>query len=101
MGLDDLVAEIEAEGGSAEGHLLNAVEPDTIEDRIATVVEVDVGPIEVALFNLGAQIGNKTLNETTYKQFELGWRLATFSLFRMVRTVVPFMEKNAVAAPSW
>ena len=93
VGLHALVAEIEAEGGSAEGHLLNAVEPDTIEDRIAAV-EADVGPIEVVLFNLGAQIGNKMLSETTYKQFELGWRLATFALFRTVQTVVPYMEQR-------
>ena len=93
IGLDALVAEIETEGGSAEGYLLNAVEPDTIEDRIAAV-EADVGPIEVVLFNLGAQIGNKMLSETTYKQFELGWRLATFALFRTVQTVVPYMEQR-------
>ena len=93
IGLDTLVAEIETEGGSPEGHLLNAVESDTIEDRIAAV-EADVGPIEVVLFNLGAQIGNKMLSETTYKQFELGWRLATFALFRTVQTVVPYMEQR-------
>ena len=93
VGLHALVAEIEAEGGSAEGHLLNAVEPHTIEGRIAAV-EADVGPIEVVLFNLGAQIGNKMLSETTYKQFELGWRLATFALFRTVQTVVPYMEQR-------
>ena len=93
MGLHALVAEIETDGGSAEGHLLNAVEPDTIEDRI-TSLEADVGPIEVVLFNLGAQIGNKMLSETTYKQFELGWRLATFALFRTVQTVVPHMEQR-------
>ena len=93
VGLHALVAEIEAEGGSAEGHLLNAVEPDTIEGRIAAV-EADVGPIEVVLFNLGAQIGNKMLSETTYKQFELGWRLATFALFRTVQTLVPHMEQR-------
>ena len=93
VGLHALVAEIEAEGGSAEGHLLNAVESDTIEGRIAAV-EADVGPIEVVLFNLGAQIGNKMLSETTYKQFELGWRLATFALFRTVQTVVPYMEQR-------
>ena len=57
-------------------------------------MEADVGPIEVVLFNLGAQIGNKMLSETTYKQFELGWRLATFALFRTVQTVVPYMEQR-------
>ena len=97
VGLNALVYEIEAEGGSAEGHLLNAVESDTIEDRI-TALEAHVGNIEVVLFNLGAQIGNKTLGETTYKQFELGWRLATFALFRTVQTVVPYMEQRGRGA---
>ena len=93
MGLHALVDEIETDGGSAEGHLLNAVEPNTIEDKIASL-ESEVGPIEVVLFNLGAQIGNKMLSETTYKQFELGWRLATFALFRTVQTLAPHMEQR-------
>ena len=33
-GLDKLVGDIEAEGGSASGYLMNAVQSDTIEDRI-------------------------------------------------------------------
>lgn len=92
-GLKALVDEIEAEGGSAEGHLLNAVEPDAIEDRVAAV-EAGAGPIEAALFNLGAQIGNRALAETSYKQFELGWRLATFALFRLARSLAPGMEER-------
>ena len=76
QGLQRLVSEIEAEGGTASGYLLNAIEPDSIEDRVAEI-EADVGPIEVAVFNLGAQIGNRSLSETTYKAFEMGWRLAT------------------------
>ena len=92
-GLRKLVSEIEADGGSASGYLLNAVEPDTIEDRIAAV-ERDIGPIEVVVFNLGAQIGNRGLAETTYKQFELGWRMATFALFRAASCVCPLMEER-------
>jgi NAD(P)-dependent dehydrogenase (short-subunit alcohol dehydrogenase family) len=92
-GLRDLVAEIEAEGGLASGYLLNVVEPDVIEDRIAAV-EKDIGPIEVVVFNLGAQIGNRSLAETSYKQFELGWRMATFALFRVASCVCPLMESR-------
>lgn len=96
-GLDDLVREIEEDGGSASGFLLNAVEPDGIEERIAEI-ESDVGPIEVVIFNLGAQIGNRSLPETTYKAFELGWRMATFALFRVASSVAPLMADRGKGA---
>ena len=92
-GLARLVAKIEAEGGSAEGYLLNAVEDGAIEERIAAV-EADVGPIEVVVFNLGAQVGNRSLAETTYKVFERGWRMATFGLFRTASAVCPAMVER-------
>ena len=92
-GLEKLVGEIEAEGGTASGRLLNAVEPDAIEEQIAAV-EADVGPIEVMLFNLGAQVGNRSLEETTLKTFELGWRMATFGLFRAAKAICPLMAER-------
>ena len=92
-GLDRLVADIEADGGSASGYLLNAVQPDTIEDRI-TAVEAEIGPIQVVIYNLGSQVGNRTLEETSYKTFEMGWRLATFGLFRVASTVCPMMVER-------
>ena len=92
-GLNKLVADIQAEGGEASGYLLNAIEPDSIEDCVAAV-ESELGPIEVVLYNLGAQIGNRTLANTSYKAFEMGWRLATFGLFRLASVVCPFMEKR-------
>ena len=92
-GLDKLVQGIVDEGGTAEGHLLNAVDPDTIEDRIAAT-ERDVGPIEVIVFNLGAQIGDRPLAATTYKAFELGWRMACFGLFRTASAAFPHMEER-------
>ena len=46
-GLSKLVESIEAEGGSASGFLLNAIEADSIEDRVAAV-EKEIGPIEDA-----------------------------------------------------
>jgi NAD(P)-dependent dehydrogenase (short-subunit alcohol dehydrogenase family) len=92
-GLDTLVAEIVEAGGSASGFLLNAVEPDSIENLV-TSVESDIGPIEVVTFNLGAQIGDRSLKDTSYKMFELGWRMATFALFRMASVVCPLMEER-------
>ncbi|MDE0150351.1 MAG: SDR family NAD(P)-dependent oxidoreductase [Rhodospirillaceae bacterium] len=90
VGLEKLVDTIESEGGSASGFLLNAVEPGSIEERIAAV-EADIGPIQVAIYNLGAQIGDRSLADTSEKAFEMGWRLATFGLFRTARAVCPLM----------
>ncbi len=90
-GLTRMVEGIRAEGGSASGYLLNAVEPNTIEERVAAV-DAEIGPIEVAIYNLGAQIGDRPLQETSLKAFETGWRLATLGLFRLAQAVCPLME---------
>lgn len=92
-GLTRLVSEIEADGGTASGYLLNAVEENSIEDRIAAV-EAEIGPIEVVVFNLGAQVGNRALTDTSYKTFELGWRMATFALFRAASCLCPLMVER-------
>jgi len=92
-GLDRLVGEIKAEGGAASGSMVNIVEDGSIE-RLVESVESDIGPIEVAVFNLGAQIGNRALANTTLKAFEVGWRMATFGLFRLAVVLFPHMEKR-------
>lgn len=89
-GLDKLVAEIEADGGSATGFLLNAVEEGSIE-QLVRHIEDNIGPIGVAVFNLGAQIGDRGLASTTLKMFEMGWRMATLGLFRLAQVLLPCM----------
>jgi NAD(P)-dependent dehydrogenase (short-subunit alcohol dehydrogenase family) len=96
-GLDRLVGGIEHEGGSASGFLLNAVEPDSIEQLVQRI-EADTGPIGVAVFNLGAQIGDRALAETSLKAFETGWRLATFGLFRLASVLFPHMQQRGKGA---
>jgi len=92
-GLNKLVADIQAEGGAATGFLMNAIDDNAIEDRVA-YVEKEIGPIEVVIYNLGAQIGNRSLEDTSYRAFEMGWRLATFGLFRVAKAVCPLMEER-------
>ena len=96
-GLQRMVAEIEAEGGEASGFLLNAVDDGAIEERVATI-ESDIGGIDVAVYNLGAQIGDRTLQDTSYKAFEMGWRMGTFGLFRLASAVSPHMEARGNGA---
>jgi NAD(P)-dependent dehydrogenase (short-subunit alcohol dehydrogenase family) len=89
-GLEKLVSGIQEAGGSASGHMLNAVENGAIETLVEEVEKI--GPIEVVLFNLGAQIGNRSLEQTALKTFELGWRMACLGLFRVAKAVIPAME---------
>ena len=92
-GLRKLVEDIRTDGGEATGFLLNAVVENAIEEHIARI-EKEIGPVEVVLFNLGAQIGNRSLADTSHKAFELGWRMATFALFRMAKVLLPLMEQR-------
>lgn len=93
-GLQRLVSQIEDAGGSASGALLNATDDESIEDLVERT-EADIGPITATLYNLGAQIGNRSLENTPHKAFELGWRLGTFGVFRLAHAVIPKMvERN-------
>ncbi|CAE7386672.1 Hsd17b4 [Symbiodinium sp. CCMP2592] len=92
-GLDRMVRDIEAEGGSAVGRLVNAVEPGAIEGLVKET-EAKSGPIAVVVFNLGAQIGTRSLAATSLKQFELGWRMACLGLFRAAQAAMPAMVQN-------
>lgn len=89
-GLQKLVDGIKEAGGEATGFLMNAIDDGAIEERVEQV-ERDIGPIEVVIYNLGAQIGDRALADTSPKAFEMGWRLATFGLFRLARAVCPLM----------
>ena len=90
-GLDQLVDEIRVAGGLATGFMINAVEEGSIE-QLVTHIEANIGPITVAIFNLGAQIGDRGLVSTTLKQFEMGWRMACFGLFRLAHVLFPLMQ---------
>ena len=92
-GLDALVRAIEADGGQASGFLMNAIDDNAIEARVAQI-EAEIGPVEVAIYNLGAQIGNRALAQTSLKAFEMGWRLGTLGLFRLAQSVCPKMVER-------
>ncbi len=92
--LERLVKKIRRNGNEATGVLINAIEPNSLEKCIEKV-ELEIGPIDTLVFNLGAQTGSKTLDETSKKTFELAWQLATLSLFRTASSVFPYMEKRS------
>ncbi len=92
-GLHNLVAQITDSGGTASGQLLSATEDGAIENFVKQVEE-DIGPIDVAVYNLGAQIGNRALADTPHKTFELGWRMGCFGLYRLAYVLTPLMEQR-------
>ncbi len=93
IGLKKLIDEINSKGGNASGELLNAIKDDTIENLVHNI-EDKLGTINVVVYNLGAQIGNKKLENLTLKQFDLGFKMGTLGLFRLAKTLFPYMEKR-------
>jgi NAD(P)-dependent dehydrogenase (short-subunit alcohol dehydrogenase family) len=91
--LQESLDQIQSKGGEASGELINAIDDGVIEKTIESV-EKDIGPIEVLIYNLGAQSGMKLLDETSYKEFEWGWRMASFGLFRAAKTLCPLMSER-------
>ena len=92
-GLNRLIKEIEDAGGKASGSLLNVIEENSIEDLV-NKIESEIGPIDTVIYNIGAQIGDRALADTSYKAFEMGWRMATFGLFRLAQVLTPKMKER-------
>ncbi|CAG9164752.1 SDR family oxidoreductase [Cupriavidus pinatubonensis] len=77
--LQPLVDSIRAEGGQAFGYGSDARK----EDAVATLfeqIESEHGPVEVLVFNIGANVPSSILEETPRKYFKI-WEMACFSGF--------------------
>ena len=87
--LQPLVAEIEAAGGQAYGFGSDARKED---EMVALVerIERDIAPIEVAVFNIGANV-RFSITETTARVYFKVWEMACFGGFLMGREVAKVM----------
>ena len=87
--LAPLVDEIQASGGQARAF---AVDARKEEDVVALVeqIEREVAPIEVMVFNIGANVPCSILDETARKYFKI-WEMACFSGFLVGREVAKRM----------
>ncbi|WP_296695013.1 SDR family oxidoreductase [Rhodoferax sp.] len=77
--LQPLVDSIRADGGQAYGYASDARKE---EDVVALFeqIEAEHGPIEVLVFNIGANVPCSILDETARKYFKI-WEMACFSGF--------------------
>ncbi|MEM8974161.1 MAG: SDR family NAD(P)-dependent oxidoreductase [Pseudomonadota bacterium] len=85
----NLIAEVEAAGGRAVAMTIDARSEDSVSDRFAEI-ERNIGPIEVALYNAGANT-NKPILEMQSDLFEKVWRLSCFGGFLMGREAARHM----------
>ncbi len=81
--LAPLVDQIRAEGGEAHAFACDARKE---EDTVALIarIERDIAPLEVAVFNIGANV-NFPILETTSRVYFKVWEMACFSGFLMGR----------------
>ena len=87
--LQPLLAEIRSEGGEAHGFASDARREEQVAELVERI-ERDIGPIEVMVFNIGANVTCSILEETPRKYFKI-WEMACFSGFLTSQAVAKRM----------
>jgi NAD(P)-dependent dehydrogenase (short-subunit alcohol dehydrogenase family) len=83
--LQPLVTQIEAEGGRAHAFASDARKEEEVVALVERI-ESTIGPIEVLVFNIGANVPESILTETARKYFKV-WEMACFGGFLNGREV--------------
>ncbi|HMN56131.1 MAG TPA: SDR family oxidoreductase [Ottowia sp.] len=87
--LAPLVAQIESAGGVAHAFGSDARKEDEVVALVERI-EREVGPIEVLVFNIGANVPESILTETARKYYKV-WEMACFAGFLNAREVAKRM----------
>ena len=94
--LAPLVAQIESAGGVAHAFGSDARKEDEVVALVERI-EREVGPIEVLVFNIGANVPESILTETARKYFKV-WEMACFAGFLNAREVAKRMMARPLPA---
>lgn len=94
--LAPLVAQIQADGGVAHAFGTDARKEDEVV-ALVEQIENSIGPIEVMVFNIGANVPESILTETARKYYKV-WEMACFSGFLCGREVAKRMVARAMPA---
>jgi len=87
--LAPLIERIRAEGGQAHGFGSDARKEDEVTALVAQI-ERDIAPIEVAVFNIGANV-RFSIAETTERVYRKVWEMGALAGFLMGREVAKAM----------
>jgi len=90
--LEALTASIVAEGGFASAHGCDARDEKAMTTLIKEI-ETHIGPIDVAVFNIGANV-KFDIAKTTPRVFRKIWEMGSFAGFLMAHNVAPYMEER-------
>ncbi|MGE8540760.1 MAG: SDR family oxidoreductase [Acinetobacter sp.] len=77
--LQPLIDEIQTAGGTAYGFASDARKEEQVIELMEHI-ETEIGPIEVLVFNIGANVPCSILEETARKYFKI-WEMACFGAF--------------------
>jgi len=91
--LQPLLAQIRAAGGTAHGFGSDARKEDEVV-ALVEQIESTIGPVEVMVFNIGANVPSSVLEESAQKYFKI-WEMACFSGFLNGREVARRMVARA------
>jgi short-subunit dehydrogenase len=87
--LQPLIDEIQAAGGQAKGFASDARQEEEVI-KLVEQIESEVAPIEVMIFNIGANVPCSILEETSRKYFKI-WEMACMGGFLTGREVAKRM----------
>ena len=87
-----LSADIEAEGGSAQGFTWDARKEETATEMFA-MVEAEIGPIEICIFNVGGNVRFPIL-DTTERVFRKVWEMCAYAAFLSGREAAKYMVER-------
>lgn len=87
--LEELAASIRDAGHQAKAYPADARDEEAMI-ALVDAIERDVGPIEVAVFNIGANV-NFSITETSAQVYRKVWEMAAFAGFLMGREVAKRM----------
>lgn len=90
--LEVLAQSINSEGYSASAHGVDARDEEAMATLVSEI-ETTIGPIDVAIFNIGANV-KFDIAKTTPRVFRKVWEMASFAGFLMAHNVAPHMEKR-------
>ena len=77
--MQPLIKEIQQQGGQAYGFASDARKEEQVIE-LMDHIEAKIGPIEVLVFNIGANVPCSILDETARKYFKI-WEMACFGAF--------------------
>jgi 3-oxoacyl-[acyl-carrier protein] reductase len=90
--LDDAVAQIEADGGTAVAFTTDLLDPDQIDQLVDDVV-AHYGRLDILITNAGGPPGG-TFDSTDFDAWEYGFNLTLMSAVRLIKAALPHLRQS-------